>query len=1153
MLIFYLFLLTLQLLFLEIVKSTSRNKSIIIFGGNGNIGGVLTSKLISDGYNIIVFDVSLPHTKYTLDTQPKSNSTLDEDFQNDIRHKFAVRDIFRKTISKSVIFGIIHMASISRPEWCENNIRDCKSINVNGTKIILNSFAEVSRGMNISYKPWFMYFSTTSVYYATSNLNGQDELIPSTEISEISAKSTYSKTKIECEDYIQKFGPGLFQAKIILRISNVYGGHNDHSDRFIPTIVRQFYARSSFPIHGFSQMVDFVYIDDVIMSISKIIFEFSLKNNGNILLDSSQSSIVNICSGTSRDLNQTLTIVGQITNQSFPPMYLGKHRRNLDSKAFLCDIEKIKDIIKRTPVNITSFQRGIQKFILERILHDIKHLKTRLHSECIHETENNIMDLGHCSVLFHQVPVGDHTIFGASSQSKRDSKKFVRCVLKTAFHCPEQLYLSPVTSHNDSLLLNSVLNNKLFPFISRNLLSRYLNVSQFQTYDFRIFDFNKNFTKNKDRFGLIEVNSKAVFKNFKPFETKEGDDSDVFTIIYCVKQHAFAVLKVTGHVILQLTITGDFVSVMNGDIIFNFGIVTYTCKKAKSLPFLSRSVSIYEMRNYRQKEENLTKYSNDYAIECSRILKSIEFYEMEYVRISTMNLNHVTTVSPNPMHYIRKGKTMSKMNFTLFSLKPPCDYDCKLLHVCLKHDDCRCVEPQICFPVSTFPFEPYQGTNIVSFPPPQLYKFKMNQTWEGRLQNFNFVNSLTQVGKKIFSEHGANKFKMFVWNPPIHLSDYFFVNSSDNQIELCQLDHWHPKAKNCKQLGKVNYFLSMNLSVPIEEADFILMPFVVDNDNKKYLKKKVKNSKKLYNLLASAEEISNKKKSARFILIYSGDMGACAKFRWSEYQFTLEGNFQEVRFTNEAFTLSPFGGYNTNCYLREKDVPVASVSLNTVKLYNFFSELSSVVPSSLRPYFLFFQGTLWGTGAFMRLRMSNKQLYPKTWKTKTFVNIGYPPHTDQTSFYLRSNSHTDNSSINASTGNLRSGSLSTDGYMLALANSKFCLLLRGTTGWSFRLSDAIYAGCLPVFIIDMLDNFYFEIINYSSFSIFIEERNIENIEDVLLNISDERVNQMQARLLLVRDAFLYNMSSSGDLNTRRDSFFYTVLSLGLKTQVKHFG
>jgi ribose transport system substrate-binding protein len=48
-------------------------------------------------------------------------------------------------------------------------------------------------------------------------------------------------------------------------------------------------------------------------------------------------------------------------------------------------------------------------------------------------------------------------------------------------------------------------------------------------------------------------------------------------------------------------------------------------------------------------------------------------------------------------------------------------------------------------------------------------------------------------------------------------------------------------------------------------------------------------------------------------------------------------------------------------------------------------------------------------------------------------------------------------------------------------------------------------GKIPVIIIDMLDNFYFEIIDYSSFAIFMEERDIEDIEARLMSFKHEEL------------------------------------------------
>jgi hypothetical protein len=53
--------------------------------------------------------------------------------------------------------------------------------------------------------------------------------------------------------------------------------------------------------------------------------------------------------------------------------------------------------------------------------------------------------------------------------------------------------------------------------------------------------------------------------------------------------------------------------------------------------------------------------------------------------------------------------------------------------------------------------------------------------------------------------------------------------------------------------------------------------------------------------------------------------------------------------------------------------------------------------------------------------------------------------------------------------------------------------------------EAVYAGCIPVLISDMTHYYYHNILDYSQFAIFIEEKDLENLESHLLAISNDKV------------------------------------------------
>lgn len=83
--------------------------------------------------------------------------------------------------------------------------------------------------------------------------------------------------------------------------------------------------------------------------------------------------------------------------------------------------------------------------------------------------------------------------------------------------------------------------------------------------------------------------------------------------------------------------------------------------------------------------------------------------------------------------------------------------------------------------------------------------------------------------------------------------------------------------------------------------------------------------------------------------------------------------------------------------------------------------------------------------------------------------------------------------------------------------------------------DSIYAGCIPVFIGESVDQPFYDMIDYSKISIRITAADINRIEEILLTkYTLEDVERMQANIMLVRNAFVYPLDnlSSAELKRR---------------------
>ena len=97
-------------------------------------------------------------------------------------------------------------------------------------------------------------------------------------------------------------------------------------------------------------------------------------------------------------------------------------------------------------------------------------------------------------------------------------------------------------------------------------------------------------------------------------------------------------------------------------------------------------------------------------------------------------------------------------------------------------------------------------------------------------------------------------------------------------------------------------------------------------------------------------------------------------------------------------------------------------------------------------------------------------------------------------------------------------------YSEHLARSKFCLALPGD-GYSARYVDAILHGCIPVVVMDNVEEAFESVLDYKQFSLRINESDIERTPDILRSIPDSLVLQMQRSLAKVWQRFAWTRSA----------------------------
>lgn len=95
-------------------------------------------------------------------------------------------------------------------------------------------------------------------------------------------------------------------------------------------------------------------------------------------------------------------------------------------------------------------------------------------------------------------------------------------------------------------------------------------------------------------------------------------------------------------------------------------------------------------------------------------------------------------------------------------------------------------------------------------------------------------------------------------------------------------------------------------------------------------------------------------------------------------------------------------------------------------------------------------------------------------------------------------------------------------YIQNMKSSKYCICAKGYEVNSPRVVEAIFYECVPVIISDNFVPPFFEILNWESFAVFVMEKDIPNLKDILLSISEKRYQEMQRRVKKVQQHFLWH-------------------------------
>ncbi len=226
------------------------DKHILITGGAGYIGSLLTSELLRQNYRVTLLDSLLFGGESILPFMSHPNFHF---IKSDVTEHRAVRDAVKK--DWGVPDAVIHLAGIVGFPACQAVGRQVAwKYNVEATELVFEQSADLGVER-------FVFASTYSNYGLSEN--GK----PVTEDTPLNPQSLYAETKIASEEYLlaQK---GSLCAPLLFRFATLYGiSPRTRFDLIVNQFVLEAFTKRQLIIYQRGYSRSFVHIRDVVRGV----------------------------------------------------------------------------------------------------------------------------------------------------------------------------------------------------------------------------------------------------------------------------------------------------------------------------------------------------------------------------------------------------------------------------------------------------------------------------------------------------------------------------------------------------------------------------------------------------------------------------------------------------------------------------------------------------------------------------------------------------------------------------------------------------------------------------------------------------------------------------------------------------------------------
>jgi len=292
---------------------TDHQKKVLVVGGAGYLGSILTRKLLDRGYRVRVLDSFIYGRKSLEDLA--SHERL-EIVEGDLRNIHTCVNALEGVNAVVLLAAIVgDPASKVRPtETIETNVLAAQAL---------------ASAAKLQHIPRFVYASTCSVYGVGDNL--LDEKAP------LNPVSLYARTKIASEEIILGMGNQYF-APTILRMGTLYGySPRMRFDLVVNTMSMKSFTDRKIQVFGGAQWRPLLHVEDAAEVYIRCI-EADLKDVGN--------QVFNVGSD---EQNYQIDQIAEMVGTTLGGIPILRDNTSLDARDYRVSFSKVRDTIGFRP------------------------------------------------------------------------------------------------------------------------------------------------------------------------------------------------------------------------------------------------------------------------------------------------------------------------------------------------------------------------------------------------------------------------------------------------------------------------------------------------------------------------------------------------------------------------------------------------------------------------------------------------------------------------------------------------------------------------------------------------------------------------------------------------------------------------------------